>query len=134
VGPHPISLPFTIIEAVENVKHLLMNKLHWFTGLISLACDQSFNTCLGGRGNPSVLNRHRRGYNLGAAEFPYYSPRPSQPTVIRFPLRVPPSLQLNNLKCKPDEQLYKDLHQSSGLRTTLFLPNTTTTPINANAI
>jgi hypothetical protein len=37
-GPHPVSLPHTII-VVEKAKHLLTNMLLWFTGPISPACD-----------------------------------------------------------------------------------------------
>jgi hypothetical protein len=37
------------------------------------------------------------GYNLGSADFPHHSPHPSQPMVLRFPLRA-----LFDLKCKPD--------------------------------
>jgi hypothetical protein len=37
------------------------------------------------------------GYKLEGASFPQHSPRSFQPTVLRFPLRVPPGLRLNIL-------------------------------------
>jgi hypothetical protein len=45
-------------------------QLHQFTGPISPACDQYIQYLLTGA-NPSVLNRHRRGYNLGGADLPH---------------------------------------------------------------
>jgi hypothetical protein len=59
VCPHLVSLPPTTIEVVEKAKHLLTNKLHQFTGHISLACDQYVQYLPAGA-NPSVLNQHRR--------------------------------------------------------------------------
>jgi hypothetical protein len=50
--------PHKTIEVVEKVKHLFMNRLHWFTGPISPACDQYIQYLLVGT-NPSVLNQHR---------------------------------------------------------------------------
>jgi hypothetical protein len=52
--------PLTAIEAVMKVKHLLMNRIHQFTGPISPACDQYIQYLLTGV-NPLVLNRHRQG-------------------------------------------------------------------------
>jgi hypothetical protein len=43
---------------------------------------------------PPVLNRHRRGYNLGGVSFPHHTPHPSQPMVVCFPLLTPPGLRL----------------------------------------
>jgi hypothetical protein len=50
--------PNIVIEAVMKVKHLLTNKLHWFTRPITPACDRYVQYLLA-RVNPSVLNRHR---------------------------------------------------------------------------
>jgi hypothetical protein len=47
-----------------------------FTEPISPACGQYVQYLLTGV-NPSVLNRHRRGYNLGGASFPHTTPWPS---------------------------------------------------------
>jgi hypothetical protein len=69
--------------------------LHRFTGPITPACDQYVQYLLTGT-NSSVLNRHRRGYNLGGAGFPHHSPRSSQPTVLRFPSMGPARSQVNN--------------------------------------
>jgi hypothetical protein len=69
IGPPPSFSPNTSIEAVMKVKHLLMNKLHQFTGPITLACDWYVQYSLTST-NPSVLNRHRQGLphrNLGIA-------------------------------------------------------------------
>jgi hypothetical protein len=57
---HPVSLPDTTIEVVMKANHLLMNRLHQFTGPITSACDQYVQYLLAGS-NPSVLNRHRHG-------------------------------------------------------------------------
>jgi hypothetical protein len=54
-SPHPVSLHLTTNEVVEKVKHPLTNKLHWFTGPISPACDRYVQYLLTGV-NPSVLN------------------------------------------------------------------------------
>jgi hypothetical protein len=37
------------------------------------------------------------GYNLGGASFPYHTPWPSQPTVLRFPPKGPAQSQVNNV-------------------------------------
>jgi hypothetical protein len=48
----------------------------------------TFNTCSQGA-NLSVLNRHRRGYNLEGAGSPHHTPQPFQPTVLHFPPNGP---------------------------------------------
>jgi hypothetical protein len=58
-SPPPSFSPNTTIKVVTKVNHMLTNKLHRFTGSISLACDQSIQYLLMG-GNPSVLNQHMR--------------------------------------------------------------------------
>jgi hypothetical protein len=59
-GPPPSFSPNTAIEAVMKAKHLLTNKLQWFTGSITPACDWYVQYLLTGT-DSSVLNRHRRG-------------------------------------------------------------------------
>jgi hypothetical protein len=59
-GPPPSFSPNTVIEAVMKAKHLLTNKLHQFTGLITSAYDRYVQYLLAGA-NASVLNRHSRG-------------------------------------------------------------------------
>jgi hypothetical protein len=58
-GPPPSFSPNIAIGAVMKATHLLTNKLHWFTGPITPACDLYVQYLLVGA-HPSVLNRHRR--------------------------------------------------------------------------
>jgi hypothetical protein len=87
--------PLTTIETIDIVMHLLTKMLHQFTGPISPACDQYIQYLVAGA-NPSVLNRHRRGYKLGCVSFSHHSPHPSQPMVIRFFLIASSDLQLKS--------------------------------------
>jgi hypothetical protein len=66
------------------------------TGPISPACDRYVQYLLTGA-NPSVLHRHRQGYNLGGANLPHTTPRPSPPAVSTFHLRALPGLQFNQV-------------------------------------
>jgi hypothetical protein len=66
------------------------------TGHISPRCDRYVQYLLVGA-NPSVLNRRRRGYNLGGDDLSHTTPQPSQPVVSTFHLRAPPSLQFNQV-------------------------------------
>jgi hypothetical protein len=86
VGTHLVSLPQTTIEALEKAKHLLMKRLHWFTRLISPACDQNVQYVLAGT-NPLVLNQHRCWLSTSLS-------LPSQLMVLLLPLRAPSSLKL----------------------------------------
>jgi hypothetical protein len=76
-----------------------MNRLHQFNGHISLACDQYVQYLLVGT-NPRSLTDTDGGYNLKGLSFAQNSTRPSQPRVIRFPLRALSSLKLNNINMK----------------------------------
>jgi hypothetical protein len=58
------------------------------------ACDR-YVQCLGP--THQSLTDTGGGYNLGGAGFPHHTPRPSQPAVSTFHLRVPPSLRLSKL-------------------------------------
>jgi hypothetical protein len=53
------------------------------TGLISPTCDRYVQYLLVGA-NPSILNRHRWGYNFEGASLPHTTPRPSQPAISTF--------------------------------------------------
>jgi hypothetical protein len=59
-GPPPSFSPNIAIETLMKAKHLLMNKLHQFTGPITPAYDRYVQYLLVGA-NPLVFNRHRRG-------------------------------------------------------------------------
>jgi hypothetical protein len=84
---------------------------------ISLTCYRYIQYLLA-KTNPSVLNWHRRGYNLGGVGLSHTTPQPSQPTVFTFHLRAPPSLQFNqNLSDKPKLSL-RNLWPPCGIPTT----------------
>jgi hypothetical protein len=56
----------------------------------------TFNTCTRGPTHRSLIDTGGC-YNLGGASFPHTTPRPSQPVISTFQLRVPPSLQFNHV-------------------------------------
>jgi hypothetical protein len=82
-SPYPASLPSQPMKQGRKT-----NSYRWpttrFTGAISPTYDQYVQYLLTGA-NPSILNRHRRGYNLGGTGFPHTTPWPSQPVVSPFP-------------------------------------------------
>jgi hypothetical protein len=77
--------PLTTIEAVEKAKNLLMISYISLMGLYLQHVISTFNAC-------SRVPIHRSltdaggGYNLGDVGFLHHTPRPSQVTVLRFPL------------------------------------------------
>jgi hypothetical protein len=79
----------------------MVTQLHQLTGPISPTCDRYVQYLLVGA-NPSVLNRHRRGYNLRGAGLPH-THSPTFPTsCLRFPLMVVPNFHFNQvLTTKP---------------------------------
>jgi hypothetical protein len=89
MAPHPISLPLTAIEAVTEIQTSVEDRLHQFTGSITLACDQYIQYLLAGLTQRSLTDMDG-SYNLGGAGFPHDTPLPSQPMVLRFPLRPCP--------------------------------------------
>jgi hypothetical protein len=101
MGPHSISLPPHNHWSSGESQTSIGNKLHRFTGPISLACDQYVQYFLEGI-NLSVLNRPRWGLQPWRCRLSTSLSHPSQPTVLRFPLKVMSGLQLNILKYKPD--------------------------------
>jgi hypothetical protein len=67
----------------------VVTQVHQLTEPITPTCDRYVQYLLV-RSNPSVLNRHRRGYSLEGAGFPHTIPRPSQPMVLPIPPKPPP--------------------------------------------
>jgi hypothetical protein len=81
-GSVPSFSPKTTIEAVGAKPTFCWRPATRLIGPISPTCDRHIQYLLVGV-NPSVLNRHRRGYNLGGAGFP-----PSHSLI--FPTDDPP--------------------------------------------
>jgi hypothetical protein len=74
----------------------MVTQLHQLIGPITPACDRYVQYLLVGA-NRMVLNRHRRGYNLGGAGLPH-THSPTFPTsCLRFPLKAPPDLHFNQV-------------------------------------
>jgi hypothetical protein len=67
-GPPPSFSPNTAIEAVSNAKHMLMNKLHQFTGPITPVCSQYVQYLLV-RPTHRSLTDTGGGYNLRVSAF-----------------------------------------------------------------
>jgi hypothetical protein len=59
-----------------------------FSGLISPACDRYIQYLLTGPTHRSLIDTGG-GYNLKGVGFPLHTPRPYQPTVLRFPPKAP---------------------------------------------
>jgi hypothetical protein len=78
------SLPHDSLEVGERGFGQVVTQLHQLTGLITPACDRYVQYLFMGV-NPSVLNRHSRGYSLEDTSFPHTTYRPSQPTVLHLP-------------------------------------------------
>jgi hypothetical protein len=72
----------------------MVTQLHQLTRPISPACDRYVQYLLAGV-NRTVLNQHRRGYNLGGAGLPH-AHSPTFPTSrLRFLLKASPGLHFN---------------------------------------
>jgi hypothetical protein len=91
--PASISLPTQPLKQCAKTKHLLINRLHRFTGPISQACDHYVHYLLTEPTHHSLTNIGGV-YNLQSVDFPHDSPRPFQLMVLRFPLMILPSLRL----------------------------------------
>jgi hypothetical protein len=91
--------PNTTIEAVCLSQTSIDERATRVTGTISPVCDQYVQYLLAGA-NSSVLNRHRRGYNLAGASLP--TPLPDHPNrrYYAFHLMVPPGLRLSNINTR----------------------------------
>jgi hypothetical protein len=66
-----------------------------------------FNTCSRGPTHRSLIDTGG-GYSLEGANFPQTTPRPSQPAVFTFHLRVPPGLQFNHIPPIKSNFKFKD--------------------------
>jgi hypothetical protein len=97
------------LSGPQDPPQFLSQQDHWSSVLKPIICWQTcyisllgsylqyvistFNTCLWGTTHQS-LNDTGRGYYLRYFGLPHHSPHPSQPTIIRFLLRVPSDLRL----------------------------------------
>jgi hypothetical protein len=77
----------------------LKSNICWWTYYISLLGPylkhviSTFNTCSRGLTHRSLINTGGC-YNLGDAGLPHHTPHPSQPMILRFPLRALSDLRL----------------------------------------
>jgi hypothetical protein len=98
-GPNPVSLPLTANEAVglsqASVDDMLLGLLDPYTSMWSVRSILA----RGGLTHMFLIDTCM-GYNLGGADFPHTTPRPSQPTISTFHLRAPPDLQFNHKPTK----------------------------------
>jgi hypothetical protein len=100
IGLYPVSHPSQPMKQWRK-PNIYQHQATRLTGPISPACNWYVQYLLMGA-NPSVLNRHRRGYNPGGVGLPHTTLWPSQPAVSTFHLRTLPSLQFNQaLSTKP---------------------------------
>jgi hypothetical protein len=81
-GLHPVSLPFTTIEAVEKTKHLLVKRYISLLDPYLQHVISMFNNCSRWATHRSLINIGE-SYNLRSASFPHHSPLP-------FPTDSPP--------------------------------------------
>jgi hypothetical protein len=95
-GSIPSFSPKPANDAVGAKPSIYQRPATRLTGPTSPICDRYVQYLLV-RANPSTLNRHRRGYNLGGAGFSHTTLRPSQPAVSSFHLRALPSPQFNQV-------------------------------------
>jgi hypothetical protein len=80
--------------------------IYWWTCYISLLGSYllyvigTFNTCSWGSNHQSLTDTNE-GYHLEDVGFPHHSPRPSQPTILYFPLMAQSGLKLTSSSIKP---------------------------------
>jgi hypothetical protein len=87
-------LPCDSPRVGERGSDPMVTQLHQLTGPISPACDRYVQYLLAGA-NRTVLNQHRRGYNLRGAGLPH-AHSPTFPTnCLHFSLKAPPGLHFN---------------------------------------
>jgi hypothetical protein len=94
-GPHPVSLPQIVIQAVEKVKHLLMNRLHQLLSSYLQHVISAFNTCSQGLTHQSLINTYG-GYHLGGVDFWHHSPCSFQLMILHFSLMASSDLKLTS--------------------------------------
>jgi hypothetical protein len=116
MGPHPVSLPLTTIEAVKKATHCQQHATR-LTGPIYEHAVGTFNTCSRGPTH-RFLTDISEGYNFRGAGFPRTTPRPSQPAVSTFHLRVPLSLRLSKIYHRFQGSSLRDLWPPHGFLTT----------------
>jgi hypothetical protein len=87
--------PNPAIEAVGLSQVSVDDKLLGLPGPYHQHAIGTFNTCSQGRTHRSLTDTVG-GYNLGDADLPHHTLRPSQPTVSTFHPRAPSGLQFNH--------------------------------------
>jgi hypothetical protein len=95
VGPYPVSLLSQPMKQWRE-PNICRQQATRLIGSISLACDQYVQYLLTGSTHRSLIDTGG-GYSHKDVGFPHTTPRPSQPMVSPFHLRVPPGLQFNQL-------------------------------------
>jgi hypothetical protein len=93
VGLYPASLPQQPKRSGEKSSSCWQPTTR-LTGPISLTCDRYVQYLLAG-GNRMILNRHRRGYNLGGAGLPHTHSSTFATSCPHFSLMAPPGLHFN---------------------------------------
>jgi hypothetical protein len=94
VGPYPVSLPS------QPMNQWRKTNIYQQQATRQTSID-TFNTCSRGPTH-QCLTDTGRGYNLGGADLPHTTPRPSRLVVSPLHLRVPSGLQFNQaLTTKP---------------------------------
>jgi hypothetical protein len=98
-GSPPSFSPLTALEAVGESQRSIDVRLLGLLGPYLQHVVSIFNTCSQVPTHKSLIDTYR-GYNLGGVSFPHHSPRPSQPTLLHFPLMTPPGLHSSKLHKK----------------------------------
>jgi hypothetical protein len=88
VGPYPISFPSQPMKQWGQSQPSVDGWLLGLPGPYHRHAIGTFNTSSRGPTHRSLTDIGR-GYNLEGAGFPHTTPRPSQPTVLFFPLKGP---------------------------------------------
>jgi hypothetical protein len=85
--------PNTTIETVHLSQTPIDNRLLGLLGIYHQHAIRTFNTCSQGSTHRSLTDTGG-SYNLRGAGLPHHTPRPSQPTVLRFPPMDPARSQI----------------------------------------
>jgi hypothetical protein len=97
--------PLSHWSSEGKAKYLVTTSYIYLLGLYLQHVISTPNTCSWGSTHQSLTDTYE-GYNLGGVIFPHHSPCSSHPMVLRFPLRVPSSLQLTSSSELNQQQLY----------------------------
>jgi hypothetical protein len=103
VGPHLVSLSVSTKELVGLSQASIDSMLLGLPDPYLRYAINMFNTCSRGPTHRSLTNTCG-GHNLGGVSFPYHTPQPSQPTVLRFPPKGPARSQVIQSQHKPLEK------------------------------